>query len=68
VYRYSAANLNAIVRGADLPAGSLRAIFPANSITLLVIPGQSLPAASHSLFLPLIQQSHPLPNGGRTAR
>jgi len=58
VYRYSAANLNAIVRGADLPADSLSAIFPANAITLLVIPGQSLPAADHSLFLPLIQQGH----------
>ena len=39
VYRYSAANLNAIVRGADLPAqaGMLNATFPQSSITLLVV-------------------------------
>jgi hypothetical protein len=39
VYRYSAANLSAIVRGADLPvqAGGLSASFPQSSITLLVV-------------------------------
>ena len=40
VWRYSAANLAAIVREADLPVGpSFSATFPASSITLLVVPG-----------------------------
>ena len=39
VWRYSAANLTAIVRQPDIDAGgSLSATFPAQSITLLVIP------------------------------
>ena len=40
VYRYSSANLTAIVRAADQPmtAGGFSATFPANSITLFVIP------------------------------
>jgi len=40
VYRYSAANLNAIVRQADqtIAANSFAASFPAESITLFVIP------------------------------
>lgn len=41
VYRYSAANLNAILPQPDqalTPAG-FNAAFPANSLTLLVIPG-----------------------------
>jgi hypothetical protein len=39
-YRYSAANLNAIVRQADqaITSNSFAAAFPAASITLLVIP------------------------------
>jgi hypothetical protein len=39
VYRYSAANLNAIVHDTDqaVSASSVSAAFPANSITLLVI-------------------------------
>ena len=41
VYRYSAANLKAILRMANqsVSAGGMIASFPANSITLLVIPG-----------------------------
>jgi hypothetical protein len=41
VYRYSAANLNAIVRQIDQSVSSSGVIasFPANSITLMVIPG-----------------------------
>jgi O-glycosyl hydrolase len=40
LYRYSSANLNAIVRGSDLAItnGEVTATYPANSITLLVIP------------------------------
>jgi hypothetical protein len=40
VYRYSSANLSAIVREADQPvtASGFSATFPANSITLIVIP------------------------------
>ncbi len=40
VYTYSAANASAIVRGADLPvnASGFTATYPANSITLVVIP------------------------------
>ncbi len=41
VFRYSSANLSAIVQGADqtVSAGGFSAAFPANSITLMVIPG-----------------------------
>ncbi len=40
VYTYSSANLNAIVRQADLPvsASGFSTTYPANSITLLVLP------------------------------
>ena len=39
VWRYSTANLRAIVREADIPIGvTAAATFPANSITLLVVP------------------------------
>ena len=46
VRRYSAADLGAIVRAADLPQpnGSLVTTFPAGSITLLVIPAGSGPS------------------------
>ncbi len=42
VWRFSKANLKAIVRGNDVPvsAGAVAAAFPAYSITLFVIPGQ----------------------------
>jgi uncharacterized protein (TIGR03437 family) len=45
VWRYSAANLGAIVTQPDIPTdgGSLSTTFPANSITLLVIPPATLP-------------------------
>lgn len=45
VYRYSAANLNAIVRLADLPivAGENELSLPAASVTLLVIPPAAYP-------------------------
>ncbi|MCA0455080.1 MAG: carboxypeptidase regulatory-like domain-containing protein [Chloroflexi bacterium] len=52
VYTYSAANLSQIVRGADVPvnAGSISTTYPAQSITLLVIPsGAPLPTASPTL-------------------
>ncbi len=40
VYRYSAANLNAIVRAADqaIGPGGFTALFPPSSITLMVVP------------------------------
>jgi hypothetical protein len=40
-FTYSPANLNSIVRGDDLAvhSGSVNATYPANSITLLVLPG-----------------------------
>jgi len=45
VYRYSAADLDEIVRAADQPvtASGFTATFPANSITLLVVPTLSEP-------------------------
>lgn len=53
LYRYSGANLGAIVRGADLgTTGGLSASFPAGSITLLVVPPAS--ALAPSLWLPVV--------------
>ena len=45
VWRYSAANLSAIVAQPDLQVGGsgIDAVFPANSITLLVVPPATLP-------------------------
>ncbi len=53
VYRYSDANLNAIVREADqlAGAGGFSASFPANCITLVVIPSAVLQA---KVYLPLV--------------
>ena len=53
VYRYSAANLNAIVKDADqaVTATGFSATFPANSITLFVMAssgGTPLPSATPS--------------------
>ena len=47
VWRYSAANLSAIVAQPDVntAANAVSAIFPANSVTLLVIPPATLPVA-----------------------
>jgi hypothetical protein len=40
VWRYSGANLSAIVQESDLPVGdSFSATFPASSVTMLVVPG-----------------------------
>ena len=45
VWQYGPANLSAIVRQADAPVanGGINAVFPANSITLLVVPPATLP-------------------------
>jgi hypothetical protein len=53
VYRYSAANLGAIIREADLAVGvgGLTTSFPAQSISLLVIPTHTL-----RLYLPLVER------------
>jgi hypothetical protein len=61
VYRYSAANLGAIVRQADqaLGAGGLSAAFPAESITLLVIPAAAEPPPAgpdYRVFAPLLRR------------
>ena len=54
VFRYSAANLAAILHLPDqtLTTGGFTADFPANSITLLVIPTANL--TTHHLLLPLV--------------
>ncbi|HYF65088.1 MAG TPA: glycoside hydrolase family 44 protein [Herpetosiphonaceae bacterium] len=56
VYRYSGANLAAIVAQPNLAvnAGGLSASFPANSITLLVLPAAS--GSRHTIHVPLIQR------------
>ena len=56
VYRYSAANLNAILRGADQPIGlgGFTTTFPASSITLIVIP-PGVPLDKH-VWLPLVRK------------
>ncbi|HEU5011696.1 MAG TPA: glycoside hydrolase family 44 protein [Roseiflexaceae bacterium] len=56
VYRYSATNLKAIARQADQPvtANGLNANFPAESITLLVIPRAD--NSQLQVFLPLIRR------------
>ena len=55
VYRYSAANLAAIVRAADQPvsAAGFTATYPANSITLVVIPTAAPPPPA-VMYLPII--------------
>jgi hypothetical protein len=55
LYRYSASNLNAIVRQADQPVSDagLSASFPANSITVVVIPGQAVAGGPPS-YLPVV--------------
>ena len=51
VYRYSAANLNAIVRQADQPisASGFSTTYPANSITLIAIPPTPVAARSDTI-------------------
>jgi hypothetical protein len=55
VYRYSSANLNAIVKQPDqaVSAGGFSATFPANSITLVVIPPGTPPIKT---FLPIARR------------
>lgn len=60
-YQYSAANLNAIIRQPDLDLGgdALHTTFPANAITLLVVPTTipapgSTPSATQKLYLPVV--------------
>ncbi len=57
VYRYDATNLNAIMRQADqaISPGGFNATFPANSITLIVMPpaGNSVPS---NAYLPLVDR------------
>ncbi|NJN93642.1 MAG: endoglucanase, partial [Anaerolineales bacterium] len=57
VFRYSAANLNAIVQQANQPVtpSSFSASFPANSMTLVVIPGAS--AFNSGVYLPVVSKS-----------
>jgi len=54
VYRYSAANLNAIARQADqvVTSGSFSATLPAQSITLFVTPPDT--PLDQQVFLPVI--------------
>ncbi|MBE7474385.1 MAG: endoglucanase [Anaerolineae bacterium] len=56
VFRYSAANLNAIVQQANqsVTASGFSASFPANSMTLVVIPGAS--AFDSGLYLPIVSK------------
>jgi hypothetical protein len=59
VYRYSAANLGAIVRQADqtVPASGFSATLPAESITLMVLPGAGgAQAGQHKIFLPYVRR------------
>ncbi len=53
VYRYSAANLGAIVRQPDQPvtSGGFTATFPASSITLFVLASQT--ASTEQVYLPM---------------
>jgi hypothetical protein len=55
VFRYSAANLNAIVQQPNQPvsASGFSASFPANSITLVVIPG-AVSFANSASYLPVV--------------
>jgi hypothetical protein len=56
VYRYSPANLAAIVHEPNLAVGSggLATAFPANSITLLVLPASA--AGRHKVHVPLLKR------------
>jgi hypothetical protein len=57
LFRYSAANLGAIVQQANQPvsASGFSASFPANSITLVVIPGAASFSSSAS-YLPVVSK------------
>jgi hypothetical protein len=60
VYRYSAASLGAISRVANqsITASGFDASFPAESITLLVLPSAGGPpiGGSQQVFLPLVRR------------
>lgn len=58
VYRYSAANLNAISRQADLPvtAAGFNAAFPGESITMIVVPPIVGTSLGQHLFVPLVRR------------
>ena len=58
VYRYSAANLNAIVRAADLlvDGGQVSATYPADSISLLVFTPSAGPAPLNRVHLPVVRR------------
>lgn len=58
VYRYSAANLNGIVRLPDqaAPATGIAMTFPPNSITLLAVPSTPRVALPPQDFLPVIRK------------
>jgi predicted esterase len=59
VYRYSAANLNAIVRQTDqaVSGGGFAASFPAESITLIVVPAATeQPAQENKIFIPAVRR------------
>jgi predicted esterase len=57
VYRYSAANLNAITQEANqgVAAGGFAASFPAESITLIVVPAATEPPGN-KVFLPVVER------------
>jgi hypothetical protein len=57
VYRYSDANLNAIVQEANqaVTAAGFTATFPANSMTLVVLSGTAV-AFDHFNYIPMIQR------------
>ncbi len=57
VYRYSPADLTRIVRQPDLPSpvGSIGSAFPAQSITLIAIPGAA-PAMATQAYLPFVRR------------
>jgi hypothetical protein len=54
VYRYSSANLNAIVHDADqaVTAAGFSTNIPANSISIFVVPGASVPVQTPQLYIP----------------
>jgi sugar lactone lactonase YvrE len=58
VYRYSAADLSRIVRQPDLGGldSPLSTSFPAESITLIVVPGAAGPGLTPQAYLPLVRR------------
>ncbi len=62
VYRYSTANLTAIVSQASqvVSTGGFSASFPANSLTLMVIP-QAVASGRPTIYLPLVVKSPTCP-------